>query len=50
MGIVSFLLIVAAGCTGLAGLIKAVMGMKSDNSPKMGKGFFEAFAEMFKKD
>ena len=50
MGIVSLLLIIAAGCTGLAGLIKAVNGMKKDDSPKLGAGFFESFKDMFHND
>lgn len=50
MGIVSLLLIIAAGCTGLAGLIKAVNGIKKDDSPKLGAGFFESFKDMFNKD
>lgn len=48
MGIVSLLLIIGAGCTGLAGVIKAINGMKNDQSPKLGAGFFENFKDMFK--
>ena len=50
MGIVSLLLIIAAGCTGLASIIKAINGMKTDNSPQLGKGFFEAMRNMFSKE
>lgn len=45
MGIVSFLLILGAGFTGLAGIIKAIVGNKTDTSPKIGKGFFESFKD-----
>lgn len=48
MGIVSLLLIIAAGCTGIAGVIKAINGMKKDDSPHLGTGFFDAFKAMFK--
>ena len=48
MGIVSLLMIIAAGCTGVAGIIKAVGGIKGDSSPKVGTGFFDSFKEMFK--
>ena len=50
MGIVSFLLIIAAGCTGIAGVIKAINGMSKDDSPKLGHGFFESFKDMFTKN
>ena len=49
MGIISFLLILGAGFTGLAGILKAIFNNKTDTSPKIGKGFFEAFKDACQK-
>ena len=49
MGIVSLLLILGAGFTGLAGIIKAICNNKTDSSPKVGPGFFDSFKEIFRK-
>lgn len=48
MGIVTLLLLIGTACTGIAGVIKVINGMKKDDSPAIGPGFLDAFKEMFK--
>ena len=49
MGIVTLLSIIGVICTGLAGLIKLLMAMKKDGSPRVGEeGFVEGIKNIFK--